>query len=541
MSEIEETTEKIIQPTINRLSSSDNSRPLLDGRVVTSYHADATLAFMKKHDADVPSIEADQERRLKSKVYWIILLWTSIICLLLYMDKATLSYASILNMWEDTGLDQDKYNNVNTLFYVGFVLGQIPGTYLVQKLPVSKFLTLLLFCWTLLTFLTCAAKTYGGVVALRFFLGFTEAEAVPCLMLTMGMFLDNKQLLAIRPIFYASCMGSPIPIGFIAYGCLHTTSSIHAWRILMIIIGGLAFILTIAVYFFYPDNPSNAKFLSLEERVWTIRRVQQSSHGAVEQKVFKKYQFIEAMKDPLTWAFAAFFLLQQLANNLAYQQNLLFVGIGGVSNLGSTLVSVAGGGFAVVCSIIATLTIHYFPGYSAWVAAFWTLPSWTGSIALVSLPWSDKMGLLACLVLASQTFGIPWAIAFGWTSASCSGYTKKVTRNAIISAAYAIANIISPQLWQAKDAPRYVPAWIVQIILSFSLSPMILIGIWFVLKRRNRQRLEFIETNSQLLYGVVKDTGSDSEDTVGEKKQQVVNVANLDLTDWENKAFIYPL
>jgi hypothetical protein len=368
-------------------------------------------------------------------------------------------------------------------------------------------------------------------------LGFTEAETIPALMLTMGMFLDNKQLAAIRPVFYASCMGSPIPTGFIAYGVLYSNTSIHAWRLLMIIIGGLAFFSTIAVYLWYPDNPTNAKFLTNDERVWVIRRVQNSTNSAIEQKVFKKYQFVEALKDPISWGFFFFFLTQQLANNLAYQQNLLFVGIGGVSNLGSTLVSVAGGGFAVACAIIATLTIHYIPGYSAWIAAFWTLPALIGSIAVVALPWSDKMGLLACLVLASQTFGIPWIIAFGWTSASCAGYTKKVTRNAMISAGYAIANIISPQLWRAKDAPRYVPAWIVQIVLSFVTAPIILIVIWFVLKRRNRERILEAEKTSQV--GVVQ-LSDDLQAELG-KSEDVVKLAMLDLTDYENKAFVYPL
>lgn len=535
----EKNTEKNPQLSVEQVKPSSNIENL-DDRIVDSHNADATLKFMKKYDRDIPTISSTQEAVLSRKVYWIIFFWTFIVCLVLYMDKATLSYASILGLWEDTHVGQNEYNNVNTLFYVGFVVGQIPGTYLVQRLPLSKFLTFMLFSWTLLTFLTCCAKSYGGLIALRFFLGLTEAEAIPSLMMTMAMFLDNEQLSSIRPIFYASCMGSPIPIGFIAYGCLHTSASIHAWRILMIIIGGIALILTVAVYFYYPDNPTNAKFLTLEEKVWTIRRVQKSSHASIEQKVFKKYQFIEALKDPLTWAFALFFLFNQLANNLGYQENLLFIGIGGVSNLGSTLVSVAGGGFNVVCAIIATVTINYVPGYSAWSALFWSLPPLAGSIALVSMPWSEKLAMLACILLAS-TFAIPWVIAFGWASSSCSGHTKRVTRNGIISASYAISNIISPQLWQAKDAPRYVPAWIVQIVLSFFTAPLILVAIWFILRRRNSQRLEFIKENSQILYGVVEDSSSDNENVIGASRQQVVDIANLDLTDWENKAFVYPL
>jgi MFS family permease len=504
-----------------------------EGRIIRAAYADATLAFMDQNDKDVPLIDPAYEKKLKRRVFYIILFLTGFVNLLMYMDKATLSYASILGMWADTGLDQDKYDNVNTIFYVGFAVGQLPGNYLLQRYPLGKFLTGVLALWTTIIFLHCAAYNYAGVIVLRFFLGMTEAVTIPALVLTMGMFLDAEQRAAIQPVFYASCMGSPIPAGFIAYGALFANTPIHAWRILMIIIGGLTFFLTIAVYFYYPDNPSNARFLTREEKVWIIRRVQASTGSSIEQKVFKKYQFVEALKDPISWLFFGFFLLQQLANNLAYQQNLLFIGIGGVSNLGSTLVSVAGGGFAVACAITASIILSYNPGYSAWWAFFWTLPALTGSIAIVALNWDQKMALLACLVLASQTFGIPWIIAFGWTSASCSGYTKKVTRNGMISAGYAIANIISPQLWRAKDAPRYVPAWIVQIILSFFTAPCLLVVVWFVLRARNLKRAEIAAQDAKI--GIVE--LSDSEG--GER--EVVNVAMLDLTDYENQSFIYPL
>lgn len=39
--------------------------------------------------------------------------------MLVKIDKATLSYASILGLFEETGINQTQYNNLNTLFYVG--------------------------------------------------------------------------------------------------------------------------------------------------------------------------------------------------------------------------------------------------------------------------------------------------------------------------------------------------------------------------------------------------------------------------------------
>ncbi|KAF6009524.1 hypothetical protein HII12_003067 [Brettanomyces bruxellensis] len=464
--------------------------------VISSRDADATLKFMEENDSEVPEAAPEEEKKLALKTTVITLLLTCTTDLLLYSDKATLSYASIFELWEDTGLNQTRYNNSNTLFYVGYIIGQI-NLLLVEKLPVGKLLTGIIFLWSAIIFLHCTAYNYQGIYALRFFLGFLESVVVPILNITLAQFMTTKEKAATAPVFYSTCLGVTIPVGFIAYGVLHANVSIPIWKLFMIIIGSCTFAWGIVVFFVYPDNPTNAKFLSTKEKVWVIRR----------QKVFKRYQAIEALKDPISWLFGLFFLLQQLANNLPYQQNLLFEGIGNINNLDTTLVSAASGGFAAICAFIATGIMYFKSDITAFSVVFWTAPCFAASIAVVSLPWDDKIALLAMLCLASPLFGIPWILMFSWNTTTCSGYTKKLVRNAIVMVFYSIANLISPQLWQERDGPRYVPAWIVQI------------------------RRAALEEKSSYSVGFVEEDGVKRE----------VNKAALDLTDLENEEFIYPL
>jgi hypothetical protein len=35
------------------------------------------------------------------------------------VDKSTLGYSAILGLFEETGIRQAQYNNLNTMFYVG--------------------------------------------------------------------------------------------------------------------------------------------------------------------------------------------------------------------------------------------------------------------------------------------------------------------------------------------------------------------------------------------------------------------------------------
>lgn len=506
------------------VSDSENTKSGF--RVVKSRDADAVLKFMEEHDSTVPPITPAQERKLRRKVAFIVVGFTFLIDLTLYSDKATLSYDSIFGLFEDTGLTQNTYNDANTLFYVGYIIGQL-NLLFVQKFPIGRVMAVMTALWTIIIFLHCAAFNYQGIIALRFFLGFVESIAVPSLNITMNQFLTPDEKNSYSPIWYISSMGVTIPVGFIAYGILHSNSYVPTWKLFMIIIGGCTFLLTILVFFWYPNNPSDAKFLSTEEKVWVIRRVQQTSQASIEQKVIKTYQIKEALRDPVTWLFSLFFLTQQLANNLAYQQNLLFEGMGNITNLDSTLVSVASGGFASVCSVIATVFLLYTKDYTAFSVVFWSLPSLASSIALVTISWSQKTALLAMLCLACPLFGIPWILMFSWNTTSCAGYTKRITRNAIIMFWYGIANIISPQLWQAKDAPRYIPAWIVQIVLSFFFAPLVALVIWYILKKRNITRLSSLKHKQ----GVIESSGEVIK----------TEIAMLDLTDLENESFIYPL
>lgn len=493
--------------------------------------ADDTLRFMQEHDPEVPEISPEQDKRLSRKVMLHVLGQTFLINMIMYMDKATLSYLSILGLWEETHIDQNQYNNINTLFYVGFFVGQIPGAFSLQRFRLSHVLCVIVVLWTILIFLICAAQNYGGLLALRFFLGFFEASAIPLLTTTNGMFMTKNERASTQPIFYASCMALPIPIGFIAYGVLHANTTIGDYRILNIIIGALTLVLTVFIWFFYPDSPVTAKFLSRDEKVWVIRRVQRTQHNSIKQRRFKRHHAVEALKDPISWLIFGFFLLQQLANNLPYQQTILYTQMGGISSLDSTLVTVAGAGYSVLWAFFAAFILWRFPNTTCFCVIWSTIPAWVGSVVAVSLDIHNSIGVLAAICLASQSFGVPWICAFGLASSTAgSSYSKRVTRNAMIMCAYSIANIISPQLWQERDAPRFVPAWIVQIVLSFTVAPALIGIVWFILARRNRIRLANLAKGN--VHGLVKDA---------EGTKVEVNIAALDLTDLEDKTFIYPL
>ncbi|ODV65756.1 MFS general substrate transporter [Hyphopichia burtonii NRRL Y-1933] len=489
---------------------------------------------MNIHDKEVPEITPEQEKKLRNKVFLRILGFTFVINLIMYMDKATFSYSALADMgfWEATGLDQNKYNNCNTVFYAGFAFGQIFSPYLIQKISLTRLMMVISGLWSILIFLHCTAFNYPGVIILRLCLGLTEALAIPILTSTNAMFMTEDERSSTQPIFFSSCFGSSIPIGFIAYGALSADASIKGFRVLNIIIGGMTVILTMFIALYYPNNPADNRLFTTEEKVWIIRRVQSTTNTAVDQKSFKRSHALEALKDYISYLFCASLFLEELANNLTYQQNLLYSNLGGITNLDSTLVNVAGSGFTTVWAWFASLVISIFPNTSFFAGIWSMIPALLGAILAVSLDYSNTIGMLAGILIASQSFGVHLILAFGLAKATARSQTKQKVRAAMMMMSYAIANIISPQLWQEKDGPRYYPAWIVQIVLSFICSPLLMGVIWFILAKRNRERRKVIDSGEVEKVGIVKDS---------EGNELVVSVAALDLTDLEDKSYIYPL
>ncbi|OTA99692.1 hypothetical protein M426DRAFT_324945 [Hypoxylon sp. CI-4A] len=507
-------------------------------RTVAEKYADVTLRLIEDHGDDFGPLTPEKEKSLKRKLYLNIMTLISATNIILFIDKSTLGYAAILGLFEETGISKDQYNNLNTFFYVGYLAAQWPGHYLLQKLPFGKLVASIIFLWAVIILLHCVATRYAGLIVLRLALGAVEATIVPAMEITIGMFFNREEQAFLQPIFWLTCLGAPIVAGFISYGLLWSNISVLPWKLFMITTGGLTLFLALWAWFRYPNNPAEARFLTLEEKVQVIKRVHGSNQSSIEQKQFKKSQFIETLKDPVSWLFTLQAFTLMYSNNLTYgQQNLLTTSLG-VSELGSTLVAAAGGGFGVALCIIAAIALKLYPRNLAFHSLVWCIPAVAGGIGMVTVPWDRKLALLTCLLLAGHTYGIAYIIALGWTTSSAAGYTKKLTRNVMFMLGYSVGNLVSPQIWVPAAAPRYYGAWISMIVVSWVGTPVILFVIHFILARRNAERLAWIAELSE----EEREAGRvEQRDEDGQIVTRKVNIAMLDLTDMENKFFIYPL
>lgn len=188
----------------------------------------------------------------------------------------------------------------------------------------------------------------------------------------------------------------------------------------------------------------------------------------------------------------------------------------------TTLLGCGNGAIEAVAIFVSALLAKRFPNARAYLGSAFAIPNIISGILLVALPWSSKNALLFAMYLGFLG-GPDFIYAISWCISSTTGHTKKTTTNAMLFIGYCLGNLLSPQMWRAKYAPRYYLPWGI-ILATYVLRPVQLLVMRWLLQRENRRRDALSEKAA-----FCDEKGNDIDQTFS------------DVTDRKNMAFRYPL
>jgi MFS family permease len=98
-----------------------------------------------------------------------------------------LGQAAIFGLVEDLELEIGiRYSMASAIFYLGFICGAYPAIFLAQRYPIEKVAATIVCIWGGVMMSTAGVKTFHGLYAQRFFLGFIESGVSPMFMLVVG-------------------------------------------------------------------------------------------------------------------------------------------------------------------------------------------------------------------------------------------------------------------------------------------------------------------------------------------------------------------
>jgi len=272
----------------------------------------------------------------------------------------TVNYAAVMGILEDANLTDEEYGRLTLLFYVAFLIFELPHAYLMQRLPTAKYLGTMVCLWGTVVACTSACSSYSSLAALRFLLGMFESAISPSLILVTSMWYRRKEQPFRVGLWYIGVGTAGMVGALISYGFQFYTGTVFkSWQIMFLIVGLITVFVGITVIIFMPDNPMSARRLKHEERVAAVERLR-DNHTGVENKHFKPYQLWHLVKDPQTWLLALITTAASIPNGaVGGFQSILISGFG-YTNKESALLQIPGGAIAVASVLIATYTASRF-------------------------------------------------------------------------------------------------------------------------------------------------------------------------------------
>ncbi|KAK0387025.1 hypothetical protein NLU13_5339 [Sarocladium strictum] len=245
-------------------------------------------------------------KKVRSIIDWRMMPAVTLMFLMNYLDRINVSNARLAGLQEDLGMTDTVWNAGISTFYVGYLIGQLPGNMILAKTNPRWFLPITMLMWSAGTICMPAMTNGVGFCICRFFIGLTEAPFFPGLTLLTSAWYTKEESPFRMAIWHAGNTISNIISGFLAAAILENMDNVaglHAWQWFFLIEGIVSIIVAIGAFWSLPDWPSNTRFLNEQQTEMAQYRVLVSNGGKDEEAGGTWDGLRDAAKDPFTWLF----------------------------------------------------------------------------------------------------------------------------------------------------------------------------------------------------------------------------------------------
>lgn len=358
-----------------------------------------------------------EERRLIVKIDFFIL---TFICLLYwcnYLDRANLNNAYISGMREALNFQGTQLNKINTIFYGGYLLGQIPNNLILQKVRPGIWLPTTCLIWGFFTLGTAFTTNPTQIMCIRFFQGFFEASCFVGVQWILGSWYKPSEIGKRTAIFTSSGLAGTMFSG-IMQGSIQSTldgaAGLEGFRWLFVIDFLITFPIAIYGFFFFPDTPmsTSAWYLSPAERTLAVTRLPEvtKQRGTIGLSLIRRVL--------ATWHFWAFVLLwiansntEMYSTNAIMQLWLRSTGDYTIQQV--NYIPTAVSGFGIVATFLLGWYSDYNPRRNRWhVGLILSITAITSGALMLRPP--TRAAKFTALILngaqfAGQTVMFAWA------------------------------------------------------------------------------------------------------------------------------------
>jgi sugar phosphate permease len=254
--------------------------------------------------ATVPASIAQSARRRISRRLLPFLFTLYIVA---FLDRMNVG-AAALEMPHDLGFSEGTIGLGAGLFFVGYVLLEIPGALIAERWSARRWIARIMISWGVLTVLMAFIHTARQFYLVRFLVGAAEAGFFPAVIVYLTRWFRSVDRAKAVAGFYAAMPLSYVigsPLAGILLGI--TWFGLRGWRWLFILEGIPAIVLGFAAAIYLSDWPRDAGWLPPEESAWLTTQLELEKKA----KTARSYSIRQALchRDVLLLTLCYFFAL----------------------------------------------------------------------------------------------------------------------------------------------------------------------------------------------------------------------------------------
>ncbi|KAM5345898.1 hypothetical protein ACJ41O_011759 [Fusarium nematophilum] len=552
----------------NNMEASPSCQPASGPEAYRDAAAMMLIKLGRSPDEHITVSPADDARILR-RIDLALLPLMLAVYFLQALDKATLSYASVFGLIDDTNLEGNQFSWLGSVVYLAQLVMQPPLALALVKLPIGKLTSAMVLGWGATLMLMTWAGDFRQLMAARFFLGAFEASVGPSFVaITQMWWRRREQTLRIGSWY---CMnGLTWVLGsLITYGLASIDSHMKPYQIIFLFFGVITVGVSFIMFFWMPDSPTEAKFLTDDDKVIAIERLRNNQMGVMSRE-WRLPHVVESLTDLKTWFWVAMiFCISIPSSGISTFGPLIIQSF--VSDPFKTMLFNVPIGVSHIIAVSGSAYLSMRWKLKGPVIAMLCIPPIIGCSVLLHFTHNaDNKGVLLAGYFCLSTYTGITPLIYSWSAQNTAGDTKRKSTSALVFIGASAGNIVGPLLYSPDEAPAYTRglranlALYVTVIVLVALASLhltrlnrlhsqrrVALGKSAVLIDRSletAEEVERIESMERALRegglrearGDEDERVSEEEDLEGERREVKQGDKGFgDITDLENEDFLF--
>jgi ACS family tartrate transporter-like MFS transporter len=244
------------------------------------------------------AVLTDVGNRARRRIAIRLLPFVFLMYIIAYIDRANVSFAN-LRMSVDLGFSDRAYGLGVGMFFLGYVIFEVPGSIIVEHWSARKWLARIMITWGVVTIFTAFIHTATQFYAARFLVGLAEASLFPGVIVYLTHWFRLKDRAKAIAFFYAAVPAGSVVGSLIAGWLLQMHwRGMAGWRWIFIVEGILPIVLGIITIFYLTDWPRQAGWLPEDERNWITGELEAETRA---KKKIHDYTVWESFRSGRVW------------------------------------------------------------------------------------------------------------------------------------------------------------------------------------------------------------------------------------------------